>query len=79
MAISKPKVLTATILDRQKITGLTWVADATCKGLRARLLENSGQLPRVAIVLSTASYRPRDHSQDGYVRGRFVGTAVWQH
>jgi integrase len=42
VANSKPKVLTATILDRQKITELTWVADATCKGLRARLSINKG-------------------------------------
>jgi integrase len=42
VANSKPKVLTATILDRQKITALTWVADATCKGLRARLSINKG-------------------------------------
>jgi len=42
VANSKPKVLTATILDRQKITGLTYVADSTCKGLRARLSINRG-------------------------------------
>ena len=51
-----PKNLTSTILDRQTIKGVTWVADAGCSGLRARLSLNRGNR-QVAFY-----YRYRDRT-----------------
>ncbi len=48
--------LTPTILDRKKITDLTWVADDGCSGLRARISVNRGNR-KVAFY-----YRYRDRA-----------------
>jgi integrase len=54
--VEKPKNLTTTILERKQVTELTWVADAACSGLRARLSVNRGER-RVAFYYR---YRERD-------------------